>query len=271
METLQHAHDAGNALATRRAMEKQMQRPQMMSDGNQLPDPKKGGGEMGLKRVVGAGRRGRRKAVVEAEVKEEMKGCSDGEMVKGGAKHQGKMLGEHLVKLHGQGFFDDFAKGFMSVIKPIASVVGAIAPGPIGSVAKMISGGAGVGKYNPDPQGIEVAHARIDSQLNPGAIAPVAYGNAPQAPASFKRNTVGMGKLSITHGGAKGRKSAPVVNVVDVDVSEEEMMPPARKQKKAVSAGDKRKVRGALISKLMKSKGMTLAQASKYIKENGLI
>jgi len=40
---------------------------------------------------------------------------------------------------------------------------------------------------------------------------------------------------------------------------------------KVVSAQDKRKKRGALISKLMKQHGMTLGQASKHIKEKGLM
>lgn len=40
---------------------------------------------------------------------------------------------------------------------------------------------------------------------------------------------------------------------------------------KSGGATDKRKVRGALISKLMKEKGMTLAQASKHIKEAKLM
>lgn len=40
---------------------------------------------------------------------------------------------------------------------------------------------------------------------------------------------------------------------------------------KPMKSTDKRKVRGAMISKLMKSKGMTLGEASKHIKENNLI
>jgi hypothetical protein len=40
---------------------------------------------------------------------------------------------------------------------------------------------------------------------------------------------------------------------------------------KVVSAQDKRKKRGALISRLMKQNGMTLGQASRHIKEKGLM
>lgn len=45
----------------------------------------------------------------------------------------------------------------------------------------------------------------------------------------------------------------------------------AKKAKKPMKSTDKRKLRGAMISKLMKSKGMTLGEASKHIKENNLI
>jgi hypothetical protein len=37
------------------------------------------------------------------------------------------------------------------------------------------------------------------------------------------------------------------------------------------SAGDKRKKRGALISKLMRQNNMTLGEASKHIKEHNLM
>ena len=44
----------------------------------------------------------------------------------------------------------------------------------------------------------------------------------------------------------------------------------AKKAKRTVGAGDKRRTRGAMISKLMKEHGMTLGEASKHIKEHGM-
>lgn len=44
----------------------------------------------------------------------------------------------------------------------------------------------------------------------------------------------------------------------------------AKKVKRTVGAGDKRRTRGAMISKLMKEEGMSLGEASKYIKEHGM-
>ena len=44
-----------------------------------------------------------------------------------------------------------------------------------------------------------------------------------------------------------------------------------KRTRRKASVGDKRKKRGAMISRLMKTEGMSLGQASKYIKENGLM
>lgn len=265
---MEEAHHGAKMLSDRRSLEKMGQRPHLHEDEINGPANTigRGGGEAGLARVVGAGkkpRKGRRNAVVE--------GASDGVMT-GGASLQGKMLGEHLMKLHGKGFFDDFAKGFMSVIKPVASVVGSVMPGPIGAVAKMISGG---NKVNETPQGVEVEHARMPGNTPAGAVPAVAYGNAPQAPASFKRNTVGMGKLSITHGGAshcgekrgrgRPRKAVPVAEEMEMSAGEEEMKKPMKKK-----ASGRKSARGAMVSKLMKQHGMSLGEASKYIKEHGM-
>jgi len=38
------------------------------------------------------------------------------------AHEMGRHLGHHLHSLHGGGFFDDFASGFMSVVKPVANI-----------------------------------------------------------------------------------------------------------------------------------------------------
>ncbi len=43
------------------------------------------------------------------------------------------------------------------------------------------------------------------------------------------------------------------------------------KKKRVVSANDKRRVRGAVMSKLMKEKGMYFAEASRHIKANVLV
>jgi hypothetical protein len=51
----------------------------------------------------------------------------------------------------------------------------------------------------------------------------------------------------------------------------EEDLEGGRKHRAKAGAGDKRKRRGQLISKLMKEKGMSLGEASKHIKQHNLI
>jgi hypothetical protein len=65
----------------------------------------------------------------------------------GGAKKRGRPKKAMLARtmdeeLVGSGFWSDFADGFMSVVKPVASVAKAIAPSPVGSVLSAI----GLGK-----------------------------------------------------------------------------------------------------------------------------
>lgn len=92
-----------------------------------------GAGEGGMTRMVGAGEGGRRrrgKAVSEAML-------------------MGHHLGKHLHSLHGGGFFDDFGKGFMSVIRPAAGIAKSLAPllGPEGMAASGVLGAIGLGRH----------------------------------------------------------------------------------------------------------------------------
>jgi len=93
-----------------------------------------------LERMVGAGR-----------------GCGTGAGT-GGRKRRGKTmneatamglhLGKHLHALHGGSFFDDFGRGFMSVIRPAAGIAKSVAPlfGPEGAAVSGVLGSIGLGK-----------------------------------------------------------------------------------------------------------------------------
>lgn len=219
--------------------------------------------------------KGKKKSAAKAEMSGSDSDSDEGKMT-GGASHQGKMLGEHLMKLHGGGFFDDFAKGFMSVIKPAAAIA-SMFPGTVGTVGRVASGILGNGA---PPRGRgrprkmcggnaphsstanAIGHAMLGSidglkpggglggqDVPPNGIAPVGYGNPPQAPASFKRNTVGMGRPRKTLG-ADGHGMAPA-------------------PKMSGAGSGARSARGQMISKIMRERGLTLGQASKYLKEHG--
>jgi hypothetical protein len=262
-------------LAAARALELEAKHPQISLYDNQPEHTESisGGNEAGLRRVVG----GRRRKAAKAR----SPSPSDTE-----AHREGKMLADHLGKLHGGGFLDDFAKGFMSVIRPVAQVASFV-PGPIGMAGKVVSGLAGRGRAGgarcvggagmaPEIGGEQVGHAMMSparaglpgsgtggQDVPPGGMAPVAYGNVPQAPASFARNTVGMGRagggmLKIAHGGMA--HGGGMLQIEHGGARRKAAMP--KEQKKSSQ-------RGQMISRLMKEQGMTLGQASKYLKEHG--
>jgi hypothetical protein len=234
-----------------RALEKQSKMPQnMMSTGLEPSTRKRGGGMAGLARVVGRGKRAK-----------SVDSMSSGE---GGAKHMGRMMYDHLAKLHGEGY----AKKFM----------GGSAP------------------RNLPPSGIQVSHASMTpaqmglpgqalggQDVPPGGQAPMAYGSAPQAPASFQRNSVGIGSHGLLPSAQTGngrKRTAHKAPSVHSTMNEMEggavLGRPGHGVYKGVAqtvaqpmAGGARAKRGQAISKCMKEKGMTLGQASKYIKENG--
>jgi hypothetical protein len=309
-------------LGKSRAMEQLMKAPQLMDNTELAGSPEmkgSGGGEAGMKRIIGAGakKRGRPKKVVGGAVSlndltgDGKCGASNGVMT-GGAK-MGKELGEQIMKLHGEGFFGDFLDGLKSVLKPVASVASFI-PGPIGTIGRVASGLMGGAKkmkggqaISAPPSGVQVSHARMSraedglagqalggQDVPPNGVIPVAYGNAPQAPASFKRNTVGEGMPMLGRMGKGTRKAKmegegflsdlgiPIVSNIAGMFGLGAVKKAGRPRKGGVVAGagpsagagvvagaGKRSARGQMISKLMKERGMTLPEASRFLKENG--
>ncbi len=241
------------AKANRRAAERQLfeMRPSGLEENATDIEPKmgdddntmlKGGGDAGLARVIGKGRKRQTKKDKEDEklaaeimhlkgkgshkgkgkLKIEHGDDSESDEETGGARLSGKMLREHLEKLHGGRYAQRFLKG--------AGLVGAEFGRPTGrevAHAQMVAPVAG--------------RARGGENLVPGAISPVAMGNAPQAPKSFARNSIGMSRAG-------------------------EMMT-GRGAVEATAALSKRQARGKRIAEIMRSKGVSLAEASKMLKQ----
>jgi len=233
------------SMAKMRALERQSKMPQNEMNTELEPTTRsRGGGQAGLARVIGAGKK-----------KREESPCSvdSGE---GGASHMGQMMREHLTKLHGCGYANKFFTG----------------------------GGAPRGL---PPSGRQVSHALMSQATQPGqalggqnvppqGIAPMAYGSAPQAPSTFQRNSVslgsqgmlplpsaqtGNGKMSLKLTEVKSPK-LPMVKGGAVLLN-----------KQGVKGGaepkiNNRSARGLAVSKCMKGMGLTLGQASKYVKEH---
>lgn len=208
---------------------------------------KGGANEAGMQRVIGAGKKKRGGYVPDSNRinnaagggKGEESDSSDEEM-EGGRKYMGKMLAKHLSEVHGGRYLKKFLKGMGG----IEVVHAQQSPALMGEAGSALGG----------------------QDVPPGGVAAVAYGNPPQAPASFKRNSVGLGrgadapatprgggKLTITHGGAHA-------------------MAPACTTEAAVEGG-RRKVagrpnpRGQMIAKLMREHGISLGEASRMLKQ----
>jgi len=148
--------------------------------------------------------------------------------MEGGARAMAKQLMEQMARVHGPEFSRQFMEGLTAH-------------------SGMMKGGAAPRTVN-TPGGNEVVHARMSSRrgvpggenVPPGGIAPMAYGSPPQAPESFRRNTVGMGRPA---GAGHAEEDMPV-------------------------SGGGRAARGRQIAAIMREKGMSLAEASRYLKSN---
>lgn len=186
------------------------------------------------------------------------------------AEEMGKALSAHIHQLHGAGFYEDFKKGFMSVAGNVSG------PG-----FEAVSGGVRTGKY----EGKGLTEALVAAALT--AL------QAGHSSAAVKR------MLMDEHKANKREAERAVAEALHLSPKEKEVVETLatmkgkgklliqhlphgegeemivgggkKKAKKAVAATDKRRVRGQMVSKLMKEHGMTLAEASRYIKEHNLV
>jgi len=194
----------------------------------------------------------------------------------------GKDMMVKMMAMKGGAFSKEFREGFMGAMKDELS------HGKKGG-AKAASLG-----LTPGGDGREVSHAKMLSarfgqagaalggqDVPMAGISPVAYGNPPQAPVSFQRNTVGMGRtgmmmgagqldIAINHGGmlgekGKGTRKAMMEGGGQLDIAiNHGGMEGCGKKKRMPSA------RNQAVAKLMREKKMTLAEASRHIKEHGM-
>ena len=201
----------------------------------------------GLLGAFGMGRSGGMKKYKRAEWNKMMDSVEDDKLKKGFKKYKKGMkygggcdVCEMNKYLEGKGFWEDFGRGFMSVIKPVASVAKAVlpvvAPG-VGTAAALGMNAIGLGKSGgkkkekKDKKGKE--DPVIEKLLGGELIVKTNKGS------SMSGGGVSGGGVS---GGKKKRKTS-----------------------------DKMKKRGELVKKIMKERGVKLAEASKIIKSEGLM
>ena len=220
-------------LAQRRALEYAAQKPQLLIYDNE-PKPIEGmgaheGGEKGIARLIG-----RRKAP-------KMKGAGlmddlgmVGDLMSqsfkrmfGGAKEDDEMSCECEMKTEHKGRKMPKVKGSGGGVQQIVH-------------ASMSSGKVGL-----------PGAARTGAQVPPGGVAPVAYGNPPQAPKGYIRNSVMLDRAARGEVVGSGAVGGGAVGGA------------------APSTASKRAERGRKIAMIMREKGMTLGQASAWLKAHG--
>ena len=187
-------------------------------------------------------------------------------------------VGEELARhLQGSGFWSDFAdgfkNGFSAVMKP-ALAVGSLLPGQIGMASRLGSAGLGaLGMGHTGGRKVRMRGGAVD--MTSGAVD---TGRVANPPPSFQRNSVGMGRhrvpavaggayidggnVGATGGAHTGGAHTGGAHTGGAHTG-------GRKKRAPASAFDARRARGQAVSRLMKEKGMSLGEASRYVKEHG--
>lgn len=329
-------------MADMRAVEEEAERMNPVNPKRQLGAPKgyvvggsatpsmglstvRGGAMLGAdghgQRVIGAGmlgQDGHGQRVVGAGTKKGQSRKTARKAYEGGAEEMGFHLAQHLHDLHGAGFFDDFKKGFMSVISPVAGIAKSLLPlaGPEGMAASGVLGAIGLGKGKKRGSGKaedKAAGARAVAQMmHMGASeaeikralkkSPY-YLTAKEAEEVIEHAKAALGLMKMKRGGAlsgayegKGKHAESDSESESESDEEEEHLEGAgflsdlgipiisnlagaiglgsssggkRKRAKA-GPSDGRRKRAEIVKRVMKEHGMSMVEASKYVKAHGL-
>ena len=177
---------------------------------------------------------------------------------------------KNLHKIMGAGFFKDFSKGFKKgFTKSLDVLHKAKRPIQIASVA--------MGQ----PEIAEAVELADDaSQIARGkgkklTLMEQYFANTKKIKGGMNRRPPPLNLIGIRNGENNNPIAPPVpvappvrVRIPKMKIKDDKKK--GGKQKKPVSANDKRKRRGMMVKKIMKEKGMKFIEASKYIKQNNI-
>jgi hypothetical protein len=169
------------------------------------------------------------------------------------------ILAKH-PEMRGAGFWDDFKSGFNSVISPVASVVKAVAP--LFGQPEISAGLSAIGygkRGRGRPKKAELKSANGDLLAMPSPV--LANGVPPTA------------QLRGAYGGAKHSDSLKesVIKAVEKKMKGgKNLSGMTDKTKEMKGAGDGRKARAEIVKKVMKDRKVSMIEASKIVKAEGL-
>jgi hypothetical protein len=224
-----------------------------------------------MRRVVGAGKARRAPAKKDIEISELVEEASSSDGEDADAKEEGRKFARHLMEAQGADFLKKFHEGLMEFCEENMEL-------ERGRGVLRIEHGVEGGRIV--PPGKCMTGGRV---IPPGGISAKAYGNPPQAPASFERNGVMLDVAAeqsapVRRGRGKRDDGAVSQTVSPRGLSGKAMpgtgpgavpLPLAEPPTIPIMRGGKRSDRANMVSFLMKQKGMSLGEASKHIKAKG--
>jgi len=232
---------------------------------------------------TGAGTGGRRK-----------KGMSE-------ATQMGLHLGKHLHSLHGAGFWSDFGDGFMSVIRPVAGIAKSVAPllGPEGMAASGVMNAIGLGSARRGARGrprkgmgtgagkLVITHGgatNSDTGAYEGKGRRRGCGTGAGTGAGRERDDMAMmgmgtgagmlgqdGHGICQGGGFLSDLGIPVIsNLAGMVGLGTGAGTGGRRRRAPAGASDGRRKRAEVVKRVMAEKGLSMIDASKYVKAHNL-
>lgn len=201
------------------------------------------------------------------------------------ATQMGLHLGKHLHSLHGAGFWSDFGNGFMSVIRPVAGIAKAVAPmlGPEGMAASGVMNAIGLGRRrkggatNSDTGAYNGKGTGAGRRRGCGTGAGTGAGREREDRAMLGMGT-GAGMLGqdghgIRQGGGfLSDLGIPVISNLAgmVGLGTGAGTGAGRRRRAPAGASDGRRKRAEVVKKVMAEKGLSMIEASKFVKAHNL-
>ena len=178
-------------------------------------------------------------------------------------KKYAKEVAENEPMLKGGGFWGDFADGFMSVIKPVASVAGSfLGLGKKQSEASKHREKEGMKKADVlrwHEKNYQTKKDREDESKG-------AKGSGKKQTEKDKEDE----KLGAEMRGVKDKEGGAKKESGCEGAGKHPHSRSPKKRRRKAGANDGRRRRAVIVKRIMKEKGLNMPQASKYVKEHGL-
>jgi len=234
-----------------------------------------------MTRVVGSGTGGRRR-----RGKGTGAGTGAGTGGMSEATQMGLHLGKHLHGLHGAGFWSDFGNGFMSVIRPVAGIAKSVAPllGPEGMAASGVMNAIGLGSARRGARGRPRGSGKLVITHGGATNSDTgAYDGKGRERDDRMMTGLGTGGMMLGQDGHGVRQGGGFLSDLGIPVisnlagmvglgtgAGEGCGTGGRRRRAPAGPSDGRRKRAEVVKKVMAEKGLSMIEASKFVKAHNL-